>query len=210
MARAEKCGLVLADMILGNIGGHRPVTLIGYGAGARAIWVALMTLSEKRSFGLVENAVLMGCPSPSNTQSWAAARSIVTGRLVNVYSKKDIMMAFAMRLGNYTAGISGLEEVVGVPGVQNYDVSNILTAHNRYRYLVGPILQRLGWEDIRAKEGQEQFAELDKMITDEKKRDELRVSFSKKMAPSCGEQEQKAETAYTKTTTAVANTGLKV
>jgi hypothetical protein len=210
MARAEKCGLVLADMILGNIGGHRPVTLIGYGAGARAIWVALMTLSEKRSFGLVENAVLMGCPSPSNTQSWAAARSIVTGRLVNVYSKKDIMMAFAMRLGNYTAGISGLEEVVGVPGVQNYDVSNILTAHNRYRYLVGPILQRLGWEDIRVKEGQEQFAELDKMITDEKKRDELRVSFSKKMAPSCGEQEQKAETAYTKTTTAVANTGLKV
>ncbi|ETS79540.1 hypothetical protein PFICI_09393 [Pestalotiopsis fici W106-1] len=203
MARAEKCGLVLADMILGNIGGHRPVTLIGYGAGARAIWVALMTLSEKRSFGLVENAVLMGCPSPSNTQSWAAARSIVTGRLVNVYSKKDIMMAFAMRLCNFTAGIAGLEEIVGVNGVQNYDVSNILTAHSRYRYLVGPILQRLGWEDVRAKQGQEQFAELDKMISEEKKRDELRAAFSRKMAASCVEQEQKAETAYTKTTTTV-------
>ncbi|KAK9776512.1 hypothetical protein SCAR479_06835 [Seiridium cardinale] len=190
LAKAEKCGQTVADAVLNKIGGERPVTLVGFGAGARAIWVALMALSEKRCFGFVENAVLIGSPSPSNTQSWAAARSVVSGRLVNVFSKNDIIMGFGMRLCNHSEGIAGLEEIVGVPGVHNYDVSTILTAHGRYRYLVGPILQRIAWEDVLVQECDNQTKELDKMIEDEKARDELRARITRNVAAVRAAQKQ--------------------
>ncbi|KAH6645815.1 hypothetical protein BKA67DRAFT_668507 [Truncatella angustata] len=191
LVRAEKCGQTLADAIMNKIGGERPVTLVGFGAGARVIWTALMILSEKRAYGFVENAVLMGSPGPSNIQSWAAIRSVVSGRLVNVFSKSDIMLGFAQRLGNITEGVAGLEEVVGVKNVQNYDVSKVVTAHSRYRYLVGPILEKLGWEDVVINESLDQEAELVKMMEAEKKRDELRASIATKVEAARAARQQK-------------------
>lgn len=191
LSRAEKCGQVLGDAILNKLGGERPITLVGFGAGARSIWTALMQLSEKRAFGFIENAILIGSPGPANVQSWAAARSVVGGRLVNVYSKNDILMAFAMRLCNHTEGVAGLEEIVGVPGVENFDVSNIVKgAHGRYRYLVGPILLKLGLEDVRYKECAEQEKELHKMIAAEKERDELRTEIQREVTAARAAQVQ--------------------
>jgi pimeloyl-ACP methyl ester carboxylesterase len=96
-SRADKAGLVLADAIINKAQGKRPVTLIGYSMGARLIYSCLMSLAERRAFGLVESAVLIGAPAPSDASVWRAIRSVVAGRLVNVYSEKDYVLAFLYR-----------------------------------------------------------------------------------------------------------------
>lgn len=203
IARAEKAGQVIADAILNKIGGERPVNLIGYGAGARAVWVALMVLAEKRAFGFIESAVLIGSPCPSNVQSWAAARGTVAGRLVNVYSKNDIMLGFAMRSCNFTEGIAGLEEIVGVPGVENFDASKIIHAHGRYRYLIGALLRKLDYEDVVVKESLGQEAKLHEMIREEEKRDAFREEIVRKVAAArMTEEQQGTSIATTKAKTA--------
>lgn len=154
----SKAGLVLADALINKAQGERPVTLIGYSLGARLIYSCLMSLAERRAFGLVESAVLIGAPTPSgesphsdfNTPQleilrvaalattvmrvlyvylktaihlrdsfkslqisrhngltpiwgksdaavWRAMRSVVSGRLVNVYSENDYILAFLYR-----------------------------------------------------------------------------------------------------------------
>merc|ERR1711939_108036 len=92
--RADKAGLVLADALINKAQGERPVTLIGYSLGARLIYSCLMSLAERRAFGLVESAVLIGAPAPSDAAVWRSMRSVVSGRLVNVYSENDYILAF--------------------------------------------------------------------------------------------------------------------
>lgn len=212
LAKAEKAGQVIADAILNKIGGERSVNLIGYGPGARAVWVALMNLAEKRAFGYVESAILIGCPGPADPQSWAAARGLVSGRLLNAYSKNDIMLGFAMRTCNFTEGIAGLEEIVGVPGVENFDASKILHVHNRYRYLIGPLLQKICYEDIHTLESLEQERQLHKMIDAEIKRDALRDEIARKVAAvRKAEQQREAGISVTEDKTATTATeGSKV
>lgn len=148
MVRAEKAGLVLAEALINKVQGERGVTLIGYSLGARVIYSCLMALAEKRAFGLIENAVLIGVPCPSEMRVWAAISSAVTGRLVNVYSKHDYLLGFLYRSSSWHYGVAGLQKVQGVPRVENLDVSGIAQSHDHYRYLIGTILKRLSWEDI--------------------------------------------------------------
>ncbi|KAI1136668.1 DUF726-domain-containing protein [Hypoxylon sp. FL0543] len=148
MVRAEKAGGALADIIVNRLMGERPVTLIGYSLGARVIYACLMALSEKRAFGLVENVVIMGTPCPTEVRVWAAMRSVVGGRLVNVYSKDDYLLGFLHRTSAWVYGVAGLQKVQGVPNVENFDISEVMTNHFRYRNLVGSVLKKIGWEDI--------------------------------------------------------------
>lgn len=148
MVRAEKTGGILADAILNKFQGERSVTLIGYGLGARVIYACLMQLSEKRVFGVIENAVMMGTPCPTEVRSWTAMRSVVAGRLVNVHSKNDYLLGFMYRTGSWQYGIAGLEKIQGVHGVENLDVSDLATNHIRYQHLVNIVLKKLNWEDV--------------------------------------------------------------
>jgi len=146
--RADKAGLVLADAIINKAQGERPVTLIGYSLGARVIYSCLMSLAERRAFGLVESAVLIGMPAPSDASVWRAMRSVVPGRLVNVYSENDYILAFLYRTSSIQLGVAGLQAINDVKGIENVDVSSIITGHLRYQYMVGVILEKIGWEDI--------------------------------------------------------------
>lgn len=148
MVRADKAGGVLADAILNKFQGERGVTLIGYGLGARVIYACLMQLSEKRVFGAIENAVMLGTPCPSDVRSWAGMRSVVAGRLVNVHSKNDYLLGFMYRTGSWQYGIAGLEKIQGVHGIENLDVSNLATNHIRYQHLVNIVLKKLHWEEV--------------------------------------------------------------
>jgi hypothetical protein len=145
--RADKAGLVLADAIINKAQGERPVTLVGYSVGARLIYSCLLSLAERRAFGLVESVVLIGCPCPSDSSVWRAMRSVVAGRLVNVYSENDYILAFLYRTSSIQFGVAGLQEIE-VMGVQNVDVSSMVSGHLRYQYLVGSILEKIGWEDL--------------------------------------------------------------
>ncbi len=148
MVRADKLGAVLADVIIGKAQGERGVSLIGYSLGARAIYTCLMCLAEKRAFGLVENAVMMGTPAPSESMAWCAMKSVVSGRLVNVYSENDYILGFLYRTSSIEFGLAGLQRISGVDGIENVDVTAKVSVHPRYQFLVGSILQHIGWEDV--------------------------------------------------------------
>ncbi|KAJ4400166.1 hypothetical protein N0V85_005820 [Neurospora sp. IMI 360204] len=148
MVRADKAGALLADAIMNKAHGERGVTLIGYSLGARAIYVCLMVLAERRAFGLVENAVMMGTPAPSEARVWCTMRSVVSGRLVNVFSENDYLLGFLYRTSSIQFGVAGLQRIEGIDGVENVDVSAKVSGHLRYQYLAGSILKHINWEDI--------------------------------------------------------------
>jgi hypothetical protein len=152
MSRSDKAGLVLADALINKAQGERPVTLIGYSLGARLIYSCLMSLAERRALGLVESAVLIGTPAPSDAAVWRALRSVVSGRLINVYSENDFILAFLYRTFSIQYGVAGLQEAQDVKGIENVDVSQMVSGHLRYQYSVGSILEKIGFEDINVEE----------------------------------------------------------
>lgn len=170
--RAEKAGEVLADALINKVQGERPVTLVGYSLGARLIFSCLQKLAERRAFGLVENVVLAGAPCPSDADDWRRARSVVSGRVVNVFSKQDYILGFLYRTSSIQVGVAGLQPVVGVHGVQNVDVSELVDGHLQYRYLTGSILRKIGFEDVDIKEVERAEAEMKKEQDEEKKQRE--------------------------------------
>lgn len=166
--RSEKAGVVLADALINKAQGERPVTLIGYSLGARVIYSCLLQLAERRAFGLVENVVLMGAPTPSDAAAWRKMRIVVAGRLVNAYSSNDHILGFLYRTSSIQLGVAGLQEVQGVQGVENVDVSTMVDGHLRYRWLTGTILKKIGMEEIDDEEVRKEEEEL--RIEEEKER----------------------------------------
>ncbi|RAH66586.1 DUF726 domain protein [Aspergillus aculeatinus CBS 121060] len=151
-ARADKAGEALADALISKVQGERSVTLIGYSMGSRVIFSCLQTLAKRQAFGLVESAVLMGSPTPSNAPHWRRLRSVVSGRLVNVYSENDAVLALLYRTSSLQLGVAGLQPVQSVSGVENVDASDFISGHLRYQFLVGRILGVVGLESIDADE----------------------------------------------------------
>lgn len=170
--RADKAGLILADALINKAQGERPVTLIGYSLGARLIYSCLLSLAERRVFGLVESVVLMGTPAPSDAADWRAMRSVVAGRLVNVYSENDYILAFLYRTSAIQYGVAGLQEAQDVKGIENVNVSEMVSGHLRYQYLVGSILEKIGFEDIDVEEVAKEEETLALLEEQEKKEQE--------------------------------------
>ncbi|KAK7897921.1 hypothetical protein LTR67_004553 [Exophiala xenobiotica] len=147
-SRAMKAGEVLADALINKAQGERPVSLVGHSLGARVIYSCLLALARRQAFGLVDSVVLMGAPVPSDDDVWRSMRSVVSGRLVNVYSTNDYILAFLYRTSSVQLGIAGLQEINQVYGVENYDMSKDVTGHLMYQNMVGKILAEVGWTDI--------------------------------------------------------------
>ena len=169
-SRAEKAGEVLADALINKAQGERPVTLIGYSLGARVIYSCLMSLAKRRAFGLVESVVLIGAPAPSTRSDWRVMRSVVSSRLVNVYSENDYVLGFLYRTSSIQYGVAGLQKIEGIPSVENVDVSETVSGHLRYRYLVGSILKKIGFEDIEMEAVIKEEEALKKMDEEEAKK----------------------------------------
>lgn len=175
VSRSEKAGRVLADALINKVQGERPVTLIGYSLGARVIYSCLNELADRKAFGLVESVCLMGAPVPSDPINWRRIRSVVAGRLINVYSTNDFLLAFLYRTNSLQYGVAGLQAIQDVQGIENVDVSDLIDGHTRYRFLVGSILQELQLEDIDAEAVEEQLKKLkreDKKVKEERARKE--------------------------------------
>lgn len=174
MVRAEKVGGILADAIINKLQGERAITLVGYSLGARIIYNCLMHLSEKRAFGVVENVVLMGAPCPTEVRVWAAMKSVVAGRLVNVYSNNDYMLGFMYRSSSWQYGVAGLQKIQGLHGIENFDVSEIVVSHRRYQHMVSAVLQKLGWEDVDSNEVAREDQALMRLVAEETEMDRVR------------------------------------
>jgi hypothetical protein len=148
IARADKAGEVLADALINKAQGERPVTLIGYSLGSRVIYSCLRSLAKRHAYGLIESAILIGSPIPADTLEWQLMRIAVSGRLVNVFSENDSVLALLYRATHLEVDISGLQSVKGVPTVENINVSDKVDGHLRYQFLVGKILEDIGFEEI--------------------------------------------------------------
>ncbi|KAI1465417.1 DUF726-domain-containing protein [Daldinia caldariorum] len=152
--RSEKAGKILADAVINKVQGERPVTLVGYSLGARVIYTCLRVLAERKAFGLVDTVVLIGAPVPSNTEHWKMMRTVVSGKLFNVYSENDYILGFLYRATSMQLGIAGLQPIAGdIEGVENLDLSNEVTGHLRYPELTAKILARCGFPDVRGGAG---------------------------------------------------------
>ena len=124
---------------------------------------------QKRGFGFVESAVMMGSPIPSDVNSWREMRSAVTGRLINVYSENDYLLAFLYRSASLQYGVAGLMPVCGLSGIENVDVSEMVSGHLRYRYLVGSILDKIRFEDVDKDEVAKESKAYEALVEEEKK-----------------------------------------
>lgn len=162
-ARADKAGEVLADAIISKVQGERPVNLIGYSLGARVIYTCLQSLAKRGAYGLVESAIFMGSPTPSDTDDWRRIRSVVSGRVVNVFSTHDAVLALLYRTSSFQLGVAGLQRIEGLPHVENVDASELVSGHLRYQYLVGRILTVIGLASIDPEEMAREEKELEVM-----------------------------------------------
>lgn len=150
--RSEKAGMILADALINKIQGERPVTLVGYSLGARVIYSCLKSLAERKAFGLVDTVVLIGAPVPSNRNHWQMMRSVVGGKMFNVYSENDFILAFMYRATSIQLGIAGLQEIQDIEGVNNLNLSEKVQGHLRYPDLIAPILTQCGFPNIKGGE----------------------------------------------------------
>lgn len=163
--RAWSTGLILADTLMAKSLGARPVTLVGFSLGARVIYSCLLELSKKGAYGLIENVYLFGSPLVVNREKYTLAKSVVSGRFVNGFSKTDWILGYLFRATSGGLGkIGGLGPIKGVYGVENFDCSRFVSGHMGYREAMPVILKHLGWEVTSEEFGEadhEQTAEFD-------------------------------------------------
>lgn len=183
--RAIKAGEVLADALINKAQGERPVNLVGYSLGGKVIYSCLQKLAERKAFGLVESAVMIGTPAPSTAADWRMIRSVVAGRVVNVYSTNDYILGFLYRSQSVSLGIAGLQAVENVKGVENVDVSDTVNGHTAYRFLTGRILKQIGFEDLDV-EGMEEEEEALKL---QEAKDEMERERAESEQTGSGEKE---------------------
>ncbi|KAJ5929126.1 hypothetical protein N7454_006974 [Penicillium verhagenii] len=140
LSRAHFAGLIMADSLQDRNLGSRPITLLGFSLGARVIFSCLKELSDK------------GGP-------WAHSepRSVVSGRFVNGYSKNDWILGYLFRA---TSGgimrVSGLAPIEGVPGIESFDLTELVNGHMDYRAAMPRLLREVGWEVL-----EDEFAEIE-------------------------------------------------
>ena len=56
------------------------------------------------------------------------------------------MLSLVRRAANLALGVAGLSEV-RCDGVENYDVSGVVSAHHKYRHHTSDVLQLIGLEE---------------------------------------------------------------
>ncbi|CRK15403.1 hypothetical protein BN1708_011469, partial [Verticillium longisporum] len=194
--RSEKAGRVLADALINRAQGERPVTLIGYSLGARAIHSCLKTLAQRRAFGLVDSVVLIGAPTPSDTEQWQILRTVVAGRIFNVYSENDYILGFMYRATSLQLGVAGLQPIEGVDGIKNLDLSKDVAGHLRYPDLIAQVLTKCGLPDVKDGEGEierDEDIERAKQAQPDDMPEEARAIKGEKPKTGGGEQDAKED-----------------
>ncbi|KAK5992755.1 putative membrane protein C6F6.13c [Cladobotryum mycophilum] len=148
--RSQKAGQLLADALINKVQGERPVTLVGYSCGATAIHACLQSLAERHAFGLVDTVVMIGTPAPSDASHWRTIHPVVSGKIFNVYSENDMVLAFVYRMHSLSLGVAGLQAIKDVQGIENVNLSDRVSGHLRYSSLTGEILRRCGFDGVQA------------------------------------------------------------
>ncbi|KAJ5278923.1 hypothetical protein N7478_004295 [Penicillium angulare] len=157
LARSHYAGLIMADSLQDRNLGNRPITLLGFSLGAKLIFSCLKELSDKGAHGLIQNVYLFGSPVVANKDDYLKARSVVSGRFVNGYSTNDWILGYLFRA---TSGgimrVSGIAPIEGIPGIENFDLTDLVNGHMDYRAAMPRLLREVGWEVL-----DDEFAEIE-------------------------------------------------
>jgi len=135
-------GFLLAEILEKQVQGKRPVALLGYGPGATIVFHCLLELHKRSQGSLIYSATLIALPEGPSAVQWAAARSVVSYEVVNCYSDRDWVGAIAARLYTLSAKVAGLR-AVGVEGIRDVEVSDLVGGHLQLRQKVGQIMERV-------------------------------------------------------------------
>ena len=94
---------------------------------------------------IVEDAILMGTPNHISLKSWEACRRVVAGRLINCYSRKDLILSLMFQMKRFQGILRPVcgTSPVSVNGVENFDVTDLISAHTDYCLVTGEILKRV-------------------------------------------------------------------
>ena len=104
-------------------------------------------LKDEVCTGIVEHACLLGTPVAVRPERWAMARSVVAGRLINGYSRKDWLLAVVYRGANgFIKDAAGLGPVAS-PGIENVNLTGLVQGHFEYISKVGEILELISLYD---------------------------------------------------------------
>ena len=146
--RAVKAGRLLAHVLLARASAPsaaRPVTLVGYGMGARVVFHCLLELVRAgAASGVVEHAVLLGAPVTVRPERWAMARAAVAGRFVNGYSRADWVLAVVFRASTGFVRPAGGLCPVPVAGVENVNLGALVKGHLDYGDALPEIVELIG------------------------------------------------------------------
>jgi len=126
----------------------------GGGGGGLRDFMTNTKARKARAKTIVRDAVIIGAPLDCNTRRWTRRRSVVQGRLINVYNSKDWVLALLYRYKSWSVvKLAGLKPVQcnpidGLPSIENYNVSDIVTGHDKYHARIREILDRVGVGDV--------------------------------------------------------------
>lgn len=170
--RAWKAGKILADTLISGNMGVRPVTLVGFSLGARVVYSCLIELAERGCFGLVENVIILGSPVAVNKDQMGLARSVVSGRFVNGYSRKDWVLGYLFRAtSGGLSSVAGLSPIKDTYGIENFDATEYISGHMAYRSAIPKILGALNWETL-----SDEFTEIEEPDAEEGERQRQLIS----------------------------------
>ena len=85
----------------------------------------------------------MGTPNHLSTPAWEDIRNVVAGRLVNCYSRKDLILSLMFqfkRLSGVIRPVCG-NGPVNVHQVEDVDVTHLINSHSDYCLMAGQILR---------------------------------------------------------------------
>ncbi|CUM66905.1 uncharacterized protein PRCAT00004590001 [Priceomyces carsonii] len=187
--RAWKAGKIMADVLISGNMGVRPITLVGFSLGARVIYSCLIELARRGGYGLIENVVILGTPITVKKDQLALARSVVSGKFTNGYSKKDWVLGYLFRA---TGG--GLLTVAGLSPIESCNIDNIdctewVEGHMSYRKAIPKILKAINWEVL-----SDEFAEIEEPDPEENEKTRKLVSeFDEARLKMMKEMENKSE-----------------
>lgn len=118
----------------------------------------MLDRNERRGvYGLIENVIILGSPVTVNTDQIAEARSVVSGRFINGYSKKDWILGYLFRAtGGRLLTVAGLSPLNNIEGIENIDCTDLVEGHMSYRKAIPKIMKTIGWEVL-----SEEFAEIE-------------------------------------------------
>lgn len=91
--------------------------------------------------GIVEHAVMLGMPVGVRAERWRMARSVVSGRFINGYSRRDWMLQVVYRTSKgFTRAAGGLGPV-NLPGVENVNLTGLIDGHFAYISNIDEIME---------------------------------------------------------------------